>query len=146
MAESTQRRTRPATARLVRRFAIGRVIIGAVAVVLPGQFSRLLGYPAAHDNATARVMGRLFGIRDIALGVQVWHAAENPTRVAELASHNAMVDAGDAAILVGAIVTRKGIPRGAISSLAPAVAGCVAWILLSRRIAQADALGGPDLS
>ncbi len=137
MVQSTQRRT-PATARLAHKFAVGRVIIGAAAIVAPGQFSRLLGFPAAHDNATARVMGRLFGIRDIALGVQVWQAAENPTRLAELAGHNAMVDAGDAAILVGAMITRKGIARAAMSSLTPAVAGFIAWILLARRIAKAD--------
>jgi hypothetical protein len=48
---------------------VGRIIIG-VALLFPTILSlRLFGIPEKYDSAALRAMGRLFGIRDIALGV-----------------------------------------------------------------------------
>ena len=33
----------------------------------PILYTRMLGFPASHDNPTARLMGRFFGVRDIGL-------------------------------------------------------------------------------
>ncbi|HEU4701413.1 MAG TPA: hypothetical protein VFS37_02945 [Conexibacter sp.] len=46
--------------RLTARAAAGRVVIGLAPLIAPGPTSRLLGFPRAHDNPSARLMGRLF--------------------------------------------------------------------------------------
>src|SRR5262249_23083346 len=45
-----------------------RAAIGVAPFVAAGPVSRLLGFPAAQDTPTSRLMGRLFGVRDVALG------------------------------------------------------------------------------
>lgn len=83
--------------RIASAMAIGRISIGAAALFAPGPTSKLLGFPRDHDNATARLMGRLFGVRDLALGVLVWRFKDDPAVAPWIFRFNAAVDAGDAA-------------------------------------------------
>lgn len=116
----------------VTAMAIGRVAIGVSAVLVPGPSSRLLGYPPEQDSPTARLMGRLFGVRDVALGVLVWHIRDEATESRFVYKLNAWVDAGDAAAMVAALIGRQGIDRAALSSAALASLGAAGWLRLLR--------------
>lgn len=76
--------------------AAGRIAIGAAALFAPGRTARLMGFPADQDNATARLMGRLFGVRDVALGVLVWRFRDEPALAPWAYRFNAAIDAGPA--------------------------------------------------
>ena len=74
---------------------LGRIALGLAPFVAAGPASRLLGFPTKHDNPTARLMGRLFGVRDIGLGVLAFYAIEHPETAAFLFLFNAFMDLGD---------------------------------------------------
>lgn len=113
--------------------AAGRVALGLAPILAAGPTSRLLGFPQEHDNATARLMGRLFGVRDIGLGALALLGVLGwvPLEVALLL--NAAHDAGDA-LVIGVPLLRDGAKGGEVPSLGMAVAGgslwVVAWALL----------------
>lgn len=112
--------------------AVGRVALGATALFLPGPSSRLLGYPQDQNSPTARLMGRLFGVRDIALGALVWHIRDDPVHARYVYRLNAWVDAGDATAMAVAVIGRQGIDRAALSSAAFALSGATGWLRLLR--------------
>ncbi len=116
----------------VRAMAAGRVAIAAAALFAPGPSSRLLGFPREQDSPSARLMGRLFGVRDIALGALVWQAGDEPVRAQFIYRLNAWVDAGDAAAMAAAVIGRQGIDRAALSSAAFALVGASGWLRLLR--------------
>lgn len=113
--------------------AAGRIAIGAAALLAPGPTSRLLGFPAAHDSATARLMGRLFGVRDVALGVLVWRVREDRALSRFAFQLNAWVDAGDIAAAAIPVVRRRGIDRAAVATASFAFTGMNVWLRLLRR-------------
>jgi hypothetical protein len=113
--------------------AAGRVLIGAAALLAPGPTSRLLGFPAEQDSASARLMGRLFGVRDVALGALVWKARNDPAFARFSYRLNACVDAGDAASMAVAVIGRQGIDRAALASSVPALSAMVGWSILAAR-------------
>lgn len=112
--------------------ATGRIAIGATAVLAPGPGSRLLGYPVEQDLPTARLMARLFGVRDIALGALVWRTRDEPSLARYVYRLNAWVDAGDAAAMAVAVIGRQGIDRPALASAALALTGAAGWLNLLR--------------
>lgn len=113
--------------------AAGRIAIGAAALLVPGPTSRLLGFPQAQDSATARLMGRLFGVRDVALGVLVWRVREDPALSRFVYRLNACVDAGDIAAAAVPVIRRGGIDRAAVSSATFAFTGANVWLALLRQ-------------
>jgi hypothetical protein len=118
-------------ARVAGAMAAGRILIGAAALLAPGPTSRLLGFPTSQDSASARLMGRLFGVRDVALGVLVLQARRNPEFARFVYCLNACVDGGDAASMAVALIGREGIDRAALASSVPALGAMVGWSLLA---------------
>jgi hypothetical protein len=122
----------------VRRAAGGaaaiRAVFGVISLAAPGPASRLFGFPAEHDSATARVIARMFGVRELALAALVWGAPEENDRLRRVLTLNAAVDAGDAAVFAGAVAARSGVDRPALSGLVPALAGCAIWLALARNL------------
>jgi hypothetical protein len=90
--------------------------------------SRLLGFPREHDTATARLMGRLFGVRDIGLGVLAFYATRHPETAGFLFLFNAAMDAGDLVSVAIPLARREGIDRGAVRTGACALVGGLAWL------------------
>jgi hypothetical protein len=125
-------------ANVAAAMAIGRVVIGAAALLAPGPTSKLLGFPRDHDNATARLMGRLFGVRDVALGVLVWRFKDDQEVAPWAYRFNAAIDAGDAASIAIAVAGRQGIDRGALSSAVPALGAAFSWTALARGTERRD--------
>lgn len=119
--------------RLTAQAAVGRVVIGLAPLLAPGPTSRLLGFPLAHDNASARLMGRLFAVRDIALGVLTWQVRDDPALLRHAFRINAAIDASDMTVAALPLLGRRGVDRAALSTAAFAFAGANVWLTLLRR-------------
>lgn len=115
---------------VVTAMGLGRIALGVAPFVAAGPASRMLGFPEAHDTATARLMGRFFGVRDIGLGVLAFYAIKHPETAAFIYLFNAFMDAGDLVAISIPLVKRQGIDRAALASAMFAAAGMVAWILV----------------
>jgi hypothetical protein len=110
--------------------ALGRIAIGLAPFVAAGPASRMLGFPSSHDNATARLMGRFFGVRDIGLGVLVLWALRHPEALPFTLLFNAFMDFGDLMSTAIPLVRRQGIDRGAAGSALMASSAGVLWIVM----------------
>ncbi len=109
---------------------VGRIILGLAPFVAAGPSSKLLGFPANHDNATARLMGRFFGVRDVGLGVLIFYALSHPATLAFILLFNALTDFGDLIAIGIPLVRRQGIDRGAWMSAGFALPAGLAWLLV----------------
>jgi hypothetical protein len=109
---------------------VGRILIGVAPFVAAGPSSRMLGFPAQHDNATARLMARFFGGRDIGLGVLVFFALRHPEILGFVLLFNAAMDFCDLVSISIPLLRRQGIDRAAIGSAAFALPASLAWLTM----------------
>lgn len=114
----------------VAGMGLGRVALGVAPFVAAGPSSRLLGFPAGHDNATARLMGRFFGVRDIGLGVLAFYALSHPQAATFIFLFNALMDMGDLFAIGIPLIKRQGIDRAALRSAVFASIGGLGWIVM----------------
>ena len=115
---------------VVAAMGVGRILIGLAPFVAAGPASRLLGFPTAHDNPTARLMARFFGVRDIGLGVLAFYALQHPEAAAFIFLFNALMDAGDLFAISIPLANADGIARGAVRSAVLAIGGGLGWLSL----------------
>jgi hypothetical protein len=113
---------------VVTAMGLGRIALGLAPIVAAGPASRLLGFPAAHDNPTTRVMARMFGVRDLGLGVLAFYAVLHPETAPFLFLFNAFMDLGDLFTLAVPLVRRQGIDRAALASAGFALVGGLSWL------------------
>lgn len=113
---------------VVAAMGLGRIALGLAPIVAAGPASRLLGFPAAHDNPTARAMARLFGVRDIGLGVLAFYAIAHPETASFLFLFNGAMDAGDLLMFAAPLLRRQGIDRAALTSAGFALVGGLGWL------------------
>ncbi len=109
---------------------IGRVLIGLAPFVAARPASRLLGFPEAHDSPTTRLMARLFGIRDVGLGVLVFWAIATPAVLPFVLAFNALTDFADLVAISIPLLRRQGIDRAAWTSVGFALPAGVAWLVM----------------
>jgi hypothetical protein len=110
-----------------------RAAIGAASILAPRRASRIMGYPAEHDSATARLVGRLFGVREVLLAWLVLDASRRPDGLSRTAlMTQAAVDAGDVAVQLWPLVRREGIARGAAGGAVVAAGAAIMWSGLAR--------------
>lgn len=114
---------------LILLASVGRVLLGFAPIVGASQSARLLGFPEEHDNATARLMARLFGVRDIGLGVIGFAAVAGTVPATFALLFNAATDAADALMIAIPLARRQGIDRAATTSLVFACIGGATWLL-----------------
>jgi hypothetical protein len=115
---------------IVSGMGLARIALGLAPFFAAGPSARLLGFPASHDTATARLMGRFFGVRDIGLGVLVFYALRHPETAAFIYLFNAFMDAGDLVAILIPLVKRQGIDRGAAASALFALTGGLGWLIV----------------
>jgi hypothetical protein len=115
---------------VIAAMGLGRIAIGLAPLVAAGPASRLLGFPAKHDNPTARLMARMFGVRDIGLGVLAFYAIAHPEVAPFIFLFNAFMDLGDLASIAVPIVKRQGIDKGALLSAMFAIGGGLSWLVV----------------
>ena len=108
---------------------LARIALGVAPFVAARQSARLLGFPAAHDTATTRLMARFFGVRDIGLGVLAFYALRHAETAPFIFLFNAFMDAGDLTAILIPLVKREGIDRAAIASALFACAGGFSWLI-----------------
>lgn len=112
---------------LITAMAVGRMLLGLAPFVAAGPSSRLLGFPMAHDSATARLMARMFGVRDIGLGALTFFALQHPDIMPFVLVFQGCTDVGDLVAIGIPLVRREGIDRGAWTSVAFALPAACAW-------------------
>jgi len=115
---------------VVSGMGLGRIALGLAPFVAAGPSSRLLGFPASHDTATARLMGRFFGVRDIGLGVLAFWGLRHPEALPFVMLFNAFMDLGDLVSIAIPLVKRQGIDRAAALSAMFAFTGGAAWLIV----------------
>jgi hypothetical protein len=118
---------------IIFAMGIGRILLGLMPFVMARRGSILLGFPEAHDTPTTRLMARLFGVRDVGLGVLVFYALGHPAVLPFVILFNAMTDFGDLFAIAIPLVRRQGIDRAAWSSAACAAPAGVAWLVVLSR-------------
>jgi hypothetical protein len=115
---------------VIAAMGLGRIAIGLAPFLAAAPASRMLGFPAGHDNPTARLMGRLFGVRDIGLGVLAFYAIRHPETAPFLFLFNAFMDLGDLFAVSIPLLKRQGIDRGAVASGVFALGGGLSWLVM----------------
>jgi hypothetical protein len=109
-----------------------RIGVGVVAVAAPGLLRRVMGLPASHGSASTDMMTRLFGIREVAVGVHVVGAVRSSGRQPDVYALNAAVDGGDALVMLVTAVKGGGARRAAIGGLLTAIPVVGTWLWLRR--------------
>lgn len=112
---------------IIFAMGIGRILLGLAPFFAAGPISRLLGFPTDHDNATSRLMARLFGVRDVGLGVLAFYGLEHPEALGFVLIFNALTDFGDLAAIAIPLARRQGIDRGAWTSVGFALPAGLSW-------------------
>jgi hypothetical protein len=86
---------------LARNLAFVRIALGVVMIVLPGTFGRVFLGPEARRPLT-RVLARMLGVRDFALGVATLRSTDNDEGLRAMLQLSAACDTVDAlATVVG---------------------------------------------
>lgn len=120
---------------VAKKAAAVRAAFGGLAIASPGPASRLLGFPAGEDNSTARLMGRFFGVRELALAALVWGAPMRRRSLRRVFLLNAAVDGGDAAVLAATLRNRSDTTHRAAAAMTGfAVLGCGLWLYLANEL------------
>lgn len=121
---------------LARALGVGRVALGAVAMVLPQLPLRPWVGEAAGDRA-ARLLARALGGRDIALGLGVLLALSHDAPVRGWVEAGGVADAGDVAVTLAHL---RSLPRrGRWLVVAAATGGLVAARLAAPSVDGSDA-------
>lgn len=115
---------------VIAGMGVGRIALGLAPFVAAGPSARLLGFPASHDTATARLMGRFFGVRDIGLGVLAFYGIRHPQALGFIMVFNALMDLGDLFAISIPLIKRQGIDRGAALSAMFATTGGLSWLIV----------------
>ena len=89
--------------------AFERVATGGFVVIAPGRAIGALATPG-YDTEAARYVTRLLGIRQVVLGVMLWHSRGDRAWLRRMATLNALTEALDAVATLVAVVQ----PRGAL--------------------------------
>src|SRR4030081_2367697 len=119
------------TATTARVMSAVRIAVGVGSLLAPDLSGRIMGFPRDQVNASSRAMGRLFGIREIALGALTLDAVQRNPADRRIYIANAAVDATDGAVFAAALFGRQGIPRAALGSLLLAIPAAATWMKLA---------------
>lgn len=104
-------------------------MIGLAPILAARPVAQLLGFPSAHDTPTTRLFARLFGVRDIGLGILVLWALQDGALLHFVLLFNAAHDLADALVIGVPLVHKQGIDRAAYFSLACALGGLMCWLI-----------------
>jgi hypothetical protein len=106
------------------------VAIGAAALIAPTATGRAFGFPDADANESAIVIGRMFGIREVAVGAFTLTACRDRGPAPSTLALNALVDGSDAIVVGQRLLSRRG---GHLIQLLATAGPFVAWLWASRQ-------------
>ena len=115
---------------LIIAFSIVRLLIGLAPFVAAGPLVKIMGFPAEHNTPTARLMARLFGVRDIGLGLLSLYTLNNLEMLKVCVLFNVFVDAGDIVSIITPLVRREGLDRAALTCGTLALFGGSCWMII----------------
>jgi hypothetical protein len=85
---------------LARNIAVGRIAVGASALLTSRLFALLFAGREGAEDRLARIAGRLFGVRDIALGLATIDALDRGQPAKRLVQLGIMCDVTDFIVVV----------------------------------------------
>jgi hypothetical protein len=106
----------------------GRVLIGLGAIFAVDPLAAWFGFPRADVTPTMRIFSRLFGNRDLGLGVLIFASTADVSALRFALLFNAAHDALDWCAILVPLVRRQGIRRPALAFLACATSGVVLFV------------------
>lgn len=107
--------TEPTAARAaVLAISIGRIFAGGLSWASPRRSWRLFGLGPMNPSDGSSITSRLFGVRDVALGMAAQHPDPNVKRIALQAG--IVIDAADVAATLLAV--RQGAPKTSLLGVA----------------------------
>jgi hypothetical protein len=111
----------------ITRIGAARIGVGSLTLVT-GLAARLFGAPPEQVTPTARMMTRLFGVRNIVLGVWALGVREaSPEEQRRCFRLNAAVDVADVVVLAPFLL-RSDLRRAAFMASALGVSATLAWL------------------
>jgi hypothetical protein len=111
------------------RVAVARMFIGSSMLFFTGASRRVFGIPAGQDYTSLRVVCRLFGIRNITLGLWTLAARQQPPEARRRWYQlNAAVDAADVAVVTIGGVAGEGFGRAALMGGVLGTSALLAWL------------------
>ena len=113
---------------IIFAMGVGRILLGLAPFVAAGPAGRALGVPTSHDNATGRLMARMFGVRDVGLGILVFWSLQHTATLPFVLVFNSLTDFGDLFAISIPLVRRQGIDRAAWASAAFALTAGLGWL------------------
>ena len=122
--------------KLARYLSIWRAGVGLGAILAPGVMTRVFGFPPEHDNASTRMVARLFGLREVAMAGLTLALDPDPSQRGIVYRANAALDGADAAAALLTLIARKGIGRAALGAFLIALPQTAGWLYLARAEAQ----------
>jgi len=114
----------------IARIGATRIGVGLTIGVSPRLGGRIFGVPGEQLTATARLLARLFAIRNVALGgyaLSVRQASAAERR--RCFTLNAAIDVADLAVLVP-LLFRRDLRRAGLMGSALAISAALAWLEL----------------
>lgn len=116
------------------RIAVVRIVVGTLGLLANRPVQRAFGLPARHDTPTARALARLFGVRNVALGVWALSVRDDSADVRRRCYElNAAVDVADVAVLLWPVLRRQGLARFGITSALLGTSATLTWLELLAR-------------
>ena len=106
-----------------------RSAIGLAPLVALGPVAKLFGFPDEQMNPTARLMARLFGIRNVALAGLLVGAARGWAQLPFVFLLNAAVDFSDVLAISVPLLRKQGLGRPAGTSLVLALGATTAFLV-----------------
>jgi hypothetical protein len=122
--------------RRARRMAAGRAVLGAAVLVAPRRMARLFGFPAVHDNPAAVYFGRLYAVRELAMGLHLLREATLGQPTVTTVAANTAVDAVDAVMSWLVVAVRRDMGRGPLTVALFASLVTAQWAALLRRLGR----------
>lgn len=122
----------------IRAFAIGRIGIGATALLVPGIALKRFFGKGADSSPASRALARFMGGRDVALGLGTLFALSHGAPVRGWIEAGMVADAGD---LFGTLLAAKHLPKVSAVGTSFAAAGGIAYA--RRLVSQLEAAPPP---
>lgn len=123
----------------IRAFAIGRIGIGATALVAPGVVLKRFFGKGYDSSPATRALARFTGGRDVALGLGTLLALSHGSPVRGWIEAGMVADAGD---LFGTLLAAKHLPKVSAVGTCFAAAGGIAYA--RRLVSQLEATPPPE--
>lgn len=107
--------------------SVVRIGIGLAPILFANLTRRIMKLPPEHDTGTTRLMARLFGVRDVGLGVLGISAAYYPDWLGLVCLFNAAIDGADAMAIAHPLLEGDKLVSSAYRGLAFALSGLFLW-------------------